>query len=99
MLCSFGARSLREGIFVVGEVLDAITEAGNRAPVGALEPQLAVGSALDAEPALVQRAVMMRAEQRQILEARVTTLGPVLEMMRIEIALTLATWERAAAVT
>ena len=61
---------------VVGEILDAITKARNRAPVGTLEAKLAVGFALDAEAALVQAAVMMRAEQRQILEARVAALGP-----------------------
>ncbi len=52
---------------------------------------------LDVEPIFVHRSVMAPTEQHQVVESRFSTIGPVLDVMRITEAEPTA-WEAAAAV-
>ena len=54
--------------------------------------------AMDREPAFVQQRVVMRAEQREVLEARVAAIGPVADVVRVDVARATAARERAAAI-
>jgi len=54
--------------------------------------------ASDREPPLVQRAMMVRAEQREVLEARLAAVGPMADVMRVDVVPVRAARERAAAV-
>src|SRR5688572_5382 len=79
-----GAESLRGGIFVhpsevvIDEVLAPVPVWRNRAPIGRDEPQRLVGFFRDAEATLVKHAMVIRAQQRQVLRLRLSTIGPVL---------------------
>ena len=53
---------------------------------------------MDREPALVQQRVVMRAEQREVVEARVAAFGPMVDVMRVDVARAVAARERAAAI-
>jgi hypothetical protein len=67
-------------------VVEPIPEAWNHAPVGPLEVDRALAAAPYLEAALVQQRVMKRAKQREVLEARLSALRPMLDVMRIDVA-------------
>jgi hypothetical protein len=75
----------RHGIVVL-HVIEPIAEARNHASVRPLEIELVLVIAPDLEPALVQQRVMKGAQQREVLEARLSPIRPMLDVVRIDIA-------------
>jgi hypothetical protein len=84
---------------VVDEVLEPVAVAGDRAPVGRHEPQRIVAFFDDAERTLVQQVMVIRAEQRQVAGNRLAALDPMLQVMTVAVAASVAAGEGAAAVT
>ena len=63
------------------------------------EMQDAIGrGGMDREAALVKQSVVVRAEQREIVEAGLPAVRPVLDVMRVNVARVRATRERATAI-
>ena len=62
------------------------------------ESQRVVGFFHDAETALVQHSMVIRAQQRHVVGARLTAVDPMRQVMPIEIPLVMTARERAAAI-
>jgi hypothetical protein len=97
---------LRGGVFagqrdldVVEHVSGAIAAARNHPPVRPAVVDAPVRVAMNREAALVQQRVVMRAEQREVVESRGAAVGPVVDMVHVDVAHVPAAGERAAAVT
>src|SRR3954463_10409551 len=71
-------------------------DAVDRVAVRLHEPQRAIVEDLDADAAFVHRAVVKPAEGSEILQLRLTAIGPVLDVMRVEVARVRATGKAAA---
>src|SRR5690606_36364292 len=81
---------------VVADVLDAIPATRNHAPIGPPEENVPALVAPNRKAALVQQPMMMRAQQREVLEARVAAIGPMADVMRVDVMRAITTRERAA---
>lgn len=79
-------------------IIEAIARPRNAAPVVALELERTIVPLANRETAFVQQTVVVRAQQRQVIELGPATVRPVLEMMRIDIVLAVATRKGAAAI-
>ena len=83
---------------VVEHVLGAVTARRNHAPVRAPEAQRAVRIARDMKAAFVQQAVVMRAQQGEIVDRRLAAVDPMTQMMRGHVVRPVTTGKRAAAI-
>jgi len=83
---------------VIDEIFAPVSMLRNRSPVSGYESQRVVGFLHDAEGALVQQPMVIRAEQRHVLRRCVATIDPVFQVMSGEIPFAMATGERAASV-
>lgn len=52
-------------------------------PVGSHEGPVVSEVLLDPEPTFVHKCVMLRAQQHEVIETRLTTIGPVFHMMAV----------------
>lgn len=75
-----------------------IAESRYRPPVRAPKTERAIGVMPDPKATLVQQPVMIRAEQREVLETRGAAVGPMVNMMCIHIVRALAARKRTAAI-
>jgi hypothetical protein len=76
---------------VVEHVVQSITAARDRATVGPSEIAISVDADCDAKPAFVQQPMVKRAQQCEVVGARLSAVGPVENVVRIDIALVAAT--------
>ena len=76
----------------------ADSRAGDRSPVRRDEAQCAAFLAHDAETALVQLPMVMRAEQRHVVGAGLASVDPMLQVMPVEITFAVTAGERATAI-
>ena len=83
---------------IIHHVLSVITAIWYGPPVRAPEEPVILVVALDGKTTLVREFVMRRTRQHRVVEAGFATGGPVLNVMRIDKAFVVASWERTALV-
>jgi len=96
---------LRGGIFarqrhgdLVEHVGGAISRARDNAAIGPAEIDALAAVVVDRETAFVHERVMIRAEQREIVETRLATVRPMLDVMPVDVTVIPAARKRAAAI-
>ena len=73
-----------------------ITALRNRYPIGSLEVPAVIEVFFDPETTFVHQRVVIRTQQHQVIETRLATVRPVLDVMAMQVAAVLAARKRTA---